>query len=110
MEQFKIYCTEDQARKAIELGAPIEYKEVTDFEGHLLDYEIIDIPTAEEMIGWLEEQENIKEVCVCIIDSWEYIISNRDKKPLLGFDYNSRKEATLAAIDATLNYLVHNEK
>lgn len=70
MNDYTIYCTEDQTKKALELGAPIELwseyhkKQEHDFK---LDtpipckqftngYCVASCPTAEQMIGWLEEQ------------------------------------------------------
>lgn len=66
------------------------------------------IPTAEQMIGWLEEQGFyfyiFKDYCwngeVQYGNNWYYSID----------DVNSRKEATIAAIDAALEYLSNNKK
>ena len=73
MEQYTIYCTEAQTKKAWELGAPIEYAKVID----AIKGKIIRIPqdtggfyiwpTAEQMFGWLEEQV-IKNLKNCIDD------------------------------------------
>lgn len=117
MDRFEIRCTEEQTLKAIKLDAPILvtpaelYEELPHFN-MAIDGEnaSIIIPTAEQMLGWLEEQEPIKEVCVLLIGSWEYIISNGSENPLCGFDFNTRKEATIAAIDAALEYLSNKEK
>ena len=61
ISDYSIYCTEEQTKKALELGAPINFrwlyhgipfhKEVNIEYGHYAE-----IPTTEEMVGWLEEQ------------------------------------------------------
>ena len=61
ISDYSIYCTEEQTKKVLELGAPINLrwlyegiqfrKEVNIEYGHYAE-----IPTAEEMVGWLEEQ------------------------------------------------------
>lgn len=61
MEQYTIPCTEEQTRRAFELGAPIN----TDNNPMFSDFIEVKkglyaiVPTAEQMIGWLEEQEDI---------------------------------------------------
>lgn len=112
MERYKIFCTEEQTRKAIELGAPIKTsrnrfdEDVSPIcqEGEGWLYAVI--PTAEQMLGWLEEHEGISEVDIFKDFTWTFSIYNDE---LLIMDnyyaYNSRKEATLAAIDAALKHL-----
>lgn len=118
MNKYTIYCTAEQTKKARELGAPIEVKSIEDaakenygrayFTG-MATY--AKFPTAEQMIGWLEEQEEISDLHIYkMILSWtfELYASNGDGKnehPL----FQSRKEATLAAIDAALEYLSNNK-
>ena len=74
------------------------------------------IPTAEQMIGWLEEQKTIHSINVIGNDyncDWKYGINLNmpDGYDYLGKEgYHSRKEATLAAIDAALGYLSNNKK
>lgn len=70
------------------------------------------IPTAEQMIGWLEEQENIKEIFVSLeYITWYYaIILSNESVIECNDSYDSRKEATLAAIDSALEYLSNNKK
>lgn len=60
MDKYTIYCTEEQTKKAIELGAPISFNKVG--EGlpshHLVSREkrgYYEIPTAEQMIGFILE-------------------------------------------------------
>lgn len=132
MNRYTIYCTEEQARKAFELGAPISVNKYTDirearkaireFENNNIQYALIDnfqqpgeywcklmpLPTAEQMIGWLEE----KGLCISI----EYNTTNRYAVSLEGlFGYiplgiDSRKEATIAAIDAALDYMTKERR
>lgn len=105
MKQYTIHCTEEQVKKALELGAPIEFETLGGSSNFDMKYTVT--PTAEEMIGWLEEQGFYfyimndyhwrEEVQYC--NNWYH-----SKE-----DLGSRKEATLAAIDAALDYLVDND-
>lgn len=116
MDTYTIYCTPEQVHKALNLGAPIKtcgyyFKQqvgcntISDTDLHI-------IPTAEQMIGWLEEQNDIDSIEIaksCVIsehDKWQFAIWDKHE----GWDsgkhcFNSRKEATLAAIDTALKYL-----
>lgn len=106
MTRYTLPCTEEQTRKSLELGAPIEKICFA-----LTDAWQNKIPTAEEMIGWLEEQGVYVETKV-----------NQRTDGVTNFVYNvicgsysslnneviffdTRKEATLAAIDAALVYV-----
>lgn len=123
MNRFTIYCTEEQTRKAFELGAPIIQTHANPYSAFVDRYpmriwvstndEYVDkgyvlaIPTTEQMIGWLEtifKEVNIQEFA----NFWEYNIyfTDDDLDILHCEHYNSRQEATIAAIDAALNYLV----
>lgn len=120
MEQFETYCTEEQTKKAFELGAPLKqvfYNVVTKdalerYNLVLIDGKEYKIPTAGQMIEWLEKR-GISEILVIkssfVGKIWGFGISDQN-----GFitgntkDLNSRKEATLAAIDASLEYLTNN--
>lgn len=112
MERYTIYCTEAQTRKALELGAPIEYGKYYQINAEILHkgkdgrYELYSIPTAEQVIGWLEEQEDIDDILVAkSITTWYYDVCLTTAKSIRASKFNSRKEATLAAIDAALEYL-----
>lgn len=65
MNKYTIRCTSEQTKKALELGASIKHSNLY-FEGsNLLEpgrilYAVI--PTSEQMIGWLEEQINVREI------------------------------------------------
>lgn len=121
MKQFAIYCTEEQTKKALELGAPItlfsnsgHIPQETADNWHLclLGDNAYYIPKAEEMIGWLEEVKgcsfNVYEVNI----GWTYnIIYKKEVDSEESYiPYESRKKATLAAIDAALEYLTNNKK
>lgn len=124
MNQYTIYCTPEQTKNALELGAPIyttnehlfrhphewKYWVEVDIQGN---FYAAKIPTAEQMIGWLEEQR----VLIEIYYNSTYRHYNYCKKyggrgnwgRALHDSYTqgfpSRKEATLAAIDEVLKYL-----
>lgn len=121
MEEYTIYCTEEQIVKALELGAPIivtsnhsdvankEYYEVYHYESRTTT--AIVLPTAEQMIGWLEEHGfwYINTTYYVVGDYWCYHGVTNGGHDSIGRNishYNSRKEATLAAIDAALDYLI----
>lgn len=120
MNKFTIYCTEEQTKKALELGAPIM---VTDTLGDLVmanyftnedNHVATIIPTVEQMIGWLEEQGIMLEIEYnCTYKNYNYTknFRNRNGWGSKIFDsytkgFHTRKEATLAAIDAALDYLI----
>lgn len=121
MNKYTIYCTSEQVKKALELGAQIEYVdrfnenlpseliEFTDANGKIKSAEFV-IPTAEQMIGWLEEQGDINAIEVGCAYKWGYRIFNKEYWEIMKHNtiYQSRQEATLAAIDAALEYLVDN--
>lgn len=91
MSKYTISCSKEQVEKSLKLGA----------EEELL--------TAEEMIGWLEKQDDIEEITILrnrAFHSWAYLVTNkRDKLVSSNNIYQSRPEATIAAIDAALEYL-----
>lgn len=66
---------------------------------------VVYLPTAEQMIGWLEEQENIAEICIKKYGNWRYDIYIEPYHHQEEGGFSSRKEATLAAIDVALEYL-----
>ena len=120
MDRYTIYCTPEQTRKALELGAPIEleseYYNPTEHDFKLDNpipcesftngYYYAKCPTAEEMIGWLEEQG------LHIYTEWSWygqvtiwVWYNPEKEHIYTSKANSRQVATLTAIDATLKYL-----
>lgn len=140
MNSCTIYCTEELTKKALELGAPIElYSEeynnsnrknnglyvvndiISGSDEEFVLICIIDekpnrkayfVPTAEQMISWLEDGL-LEEVHVeqDIDGMWSYIIYGNGNE-LIGISnlYPCMPEATLAAIDAALEYLSSNKK
>lgn len=120
MNKYRIYCTEEQTKKALELGAPIIKATYQNKEPHvgvlvkLINKETIYdyiCPSAEEMIGWLEEQGVSVEITMASRNIGYYSLNRIDNKGSFDFTgrceetYSSRKEATLAAIDAALDFI-----
>lgn len=100
MKQYTIDCTEEQTKKAIKLNAPIS---TWGFAREPV------IPTAEQMLGWLEEIMGISTFHINyypVPKKYGYLIIAIDCVLETGWLFNSRKEATLAAIDAALDYLL----
>lgn len=109
MDKYTIYCTETQTKKALELGAPIEefcgLCPTTSIDGILYD-----IPTAEQMVSWLEEQGLIVTVDKGLCSEWHAYVQRNREILYLENELPTRKEATIAAIDAALEYLTNNKK
>lgn len=119
MKKYSIPCTPEQTKKAFELGAPIDNSS-NNFDSDCADnIELLSnglyaiIPTAEEMVGWLEEQGIQITLNVNCLNEWDCTVYNT--RMLSGLVFQSiweetRKEATLTAIDAALEYLINNKK
>lgn len=117
MNSYTIYCTEAQTKKAFELGAHIERVIFTTNDAYKytkINEGIYIIPTAEQMIGWLESisamQLQIEKQTLDLGSDTRYRIwvGNTCKQfsdIIKMGNYSTRKEATLAAIDAALEYL-----
>lgn len=124
MNRYKDYYTEEQTKKAFELGAPIgvlytkdDYQQkipTYSNKGEFVNYNYF-VPTTEEMIGWLEAQG----ILVLPEPSQDKFYGTYSLKREDGYWFNriflkglypSRKEATLVAIDAALDYLKENKK
>ncbi|MBQ0073094.1 MAG: hypothetical protein KBT34_02745 [Prevotella sp.] len=124
MEKYKIYCTEEQTRKAFELGVLIETlphsfslpKETLD-KCKFVDITnaYLKIPTAEQLIERLESKKEIHEIEIATVDDeygqgWYYCVFDKDICNVrFDRDFSSQKEATLAAIDAALEYLTNKK-
>lgn len=110
MEQYTIYCTAEQTKKALELGASIHTTTTDLFNNTWMKV------TAEQMIGWLEGRFNMRfSVCANqLCTEYEFFIRNLPYSPkgtyISAFEIPSRPEATLAAIDAALDYLIKKEE
>lgn len=110
MNRYTIYCTEEQTEKAFELGCPLYRLHGTGCSDYIdmlviSDTEAYTIPTAEQMVGWLEDKELLISITA----------HNTPDNPIYNYSINrceeswktfsSRKEATLVAIDVALDYL-----
>ena len=118
MEQYTIYCTKGQINKALELGAPIEVDFQFNSKTAIINHKAYIVPTAEQMIGWLERQGLVIIDTFIVTDliydhlSW-YSYRLRfpwGKEKYNEIKYDSRREATLAAIDAAFDYLSKNNE
>ena len=116
MNRYTLYCTESQTRKALELGAPIESYPlvispygVPKFESQGIAYIL---PTTDQMINWVEEQEGIRCIEVTGSFGWHYRVKKKhdDVENWIQGTCQTRKEATLAAIGAALEYLTKQTK
>lgn len=118
MDEFTVYCTPEQIRKALELGVPIrlesEYYHPTEHDLKLdtpipcklftTGYHYAKCPTAEQMIGWLRS----KDIQFHFDDEtnyWAIRDATDDLTPLRWYGYSSNKE--LDAIAAALEYLAN---
>lgn len=71
---------------------------------------VVYTPTAEEMFGWIEEQEDIDDIEIYKFDAdWKFEIFLTDGNYIKSAKFPTRKEATLASIDAALDYLTNNK-
>lgn len=120
MEKFTIYCTKGQVRKALKLGLKLDDLQYAD----ICDEKIIKlleedgfeyyyrIPTGEQMINWIEKQGvniTISNAGDYSCDIW-YHTSDGPKYIKNFKKFSTRKMATLAAINAALDYLINNKK
>lgn len=120
MSDYTLFCTVEQTKKDLALGAPIEYASDTDvccgnyFSMTRNEEPYRVLPTAEQMIGFLLDN-GIADIVISRkmnpyafgFNVWYEIINGllHEEK-----QYSSRKEATLAAIDAALDYLIERKK
>lgn len=112
MDRYTIFCTEEQTKKAFELGAPM-----VKVQGFVDKYPqvmwiskvgyIVAIPTAEQMLGWLRSQGY--RFCINDLEEPTHWESTIDGLFAVG-ELSAPKEATLAAIDVALDYLIKNKK
>lgn len=116
IDEYTIRCTAEQAKKALELGASIEFEQTfcynwkdgkrepyPDIETDKDGEPILIKPTSEQMIGWLEDQG-------LNFEGSSYYMSVEIKNgERIGIYSGTRKSSTLAAIDAALEYLSNNK-
>lgn len=107
MNRYTTYCTAEQTKKALELGAPIGKICFA-----LTDSWQDEIPTAEQMRGWLKDKGCRISVYESSRASWSFFIKYKtlEDEIALGDCIAVEEEATLAAIDAALDYLSNNKK
>lgn len=119
MNKYTIYCSPEQTRKALELGAPILlvpeefYTEEKHFRMEIEgENASVILPTTQQMIGWLEEQGVIDYYInrdmydeLNYLDTYGFFVDFGKKNRLVGYGFSTRKEATLASIDKALEYL-----
>lgn len=118
MNRYEIYCTAEQTAKAIKIGALIKWSH-NRFEDDEFDpigpdtYAVI--PTATQMLGWLESEKGLKYFCIekdydleseRYSDTYCWRVVFNDISFFSKNSYETRQEATLAAIDAALDYLI----
>lgn len=109
MDEFTIYCTPEQTKKAIELDAPIDSGSIW-YEGfNHIDYDnetdtnlYAVIPTAEQMLGYLR----MRGFKFSFDDTYNYWAVLYDLKIINKGNSNNKE---LAAIDAVLEYLIQNK-
>lgn len=124
MDEYTIYCTPEQTKRALELGAPILPTSFDDNgrhqifdKGNLCYY---NYPTAEQMRGWLMHKLKAttfanKHYSCCDKEGFGFLIIGA--KCVLECDASdngkwllcSDKEAALAAIDAALEHLENSK-
>lgn len=114
ISDYSIYCTLSQTKKALELGAPIEKKEiqVCDNAKHFFWYDgfYYNYPTAEQIINWLEDSSSIENISIDKTEKWQFTIWADQEDPDCASGFDTRKEATLASIDVALDYLTNNKQ
>lgn len=115
MEEYEIRCTQEQTRKALELGVPIEYIDANTIFGkpkpkHSFYVEVpykyyryYLLPTAQQMIGFLRSKgfrfkiDELSDTIVAYRVTFGCWFENGQS--------SNPKGATLAVIDAALEYL-----
>lgn len=128
---YKISCTSEQIKKAYSLGAPLMtfgYEDLGDIKDKVLKLNgqvelestesggilVAQVPTAEQMIGWLESEMGAELDVYRVFDLvLERTIKEFEWSFWVGGFYDcsntvfkSRTDATLDAIDHVLDYLI----
>lgn len=109
IDEYTIYCTETQIKKAIKLGAKVRiliYEQTKYNKCFYHHHKAIAIPTTEQMICWLEEQIDNIDVSKNTDGTWLYIFyPTNSSSHEIRSGYKTRPEATIAAIDRVLEYI-----
>lgn len=124
MNIYTTYCTGEQTKKAVKLGAPIkefihvepEFSMANGCLPYPEEIEMYEYPTTVQMIDWLETKgihiythKIYSWSCHCyitFITVWE----TKNYSTIFHQEFFSNKEATFAAIDVALEYLSKNKK
>lgn len=118
MNRYTIYCTEEQTKKAFELGAPIiempfKYKMPPDI---CTKYGFINLnstyyvmPTAEQMIGWLRSQGICVSVLEHKLDGSVYYTRHMSDRDYSCESFPTYEEAMLTVINEALKCLTNNK-
>lgn len=118
ISDYSIYCTLSQTKKALELGAPIEEhgRYHADLEPNIVltdDKTWLEIPTAEQMIGWLRKEKGLFVESYLngkYYYSFSPIVSTKEDGEIIHLEaQDDPDKATLTAIDAALDYLTNNK-
>lgn len=115
MNEYTIYCSENQTKRAYKLGAPIvKYESIGVFDNKGYDFvedvndsknELIN-PTAEQMIGWLDGEGQEIEICKFSKEKFGVFINGIQE---VGCYYSTRQGAILGAIDFALTLLENGD-
>ena len=104
MEEFTIYCTEEQTKKALELGALIINGKYYHKICKIGEVEYA-TPTAEQMLGWFRSKGLRFKIAEYTNSTfWQYHIESSFK---CGSELCYR-DAVLSLIDAALDYIADN--
>ena len=127
MNQYTITCTFEQAKKALELGAPITTIKSIRTKDTVLSDDVIEFdkdtftyvvpPTAEQMQEWLRSEKKIfVKICPYVSmyheDEYDALLVNLCNGHVLTVQQgcNNTKEAIITAINVALQYLANNKK
>ena len=113
MLNYSIYCTSEQTKRAYKLGAPIDiWSEYNAVRFVKITNEYFELPTTEQMKGWLREKNIFINVCHNCdgYGTWlKKIVPSEQIGELIGY-FDEETKAVLASIDAALDYLENQNK
>lgn len=112
MKRYTLFCTDEQTKNALELGAPISSRNSIIVPPRWVEINgaVYESPTAEQMTMWLEEKE-ITYFLDVPDKLWDFVLYDKDSyiRSCEGDGYPSIQEVIIAAIDAALDYLKTKE-